>query len=169
MPRRTHKTPKTDSSADVVEKLEAMGHETESEGIKWTKYFMDQFDKDQWDKDQIKLDKLDHARRFTKRNYFHLLASMLNEELKDMDIPDGYMFAAYSTAKGVVTELIDKSGQRYRRAFTPCGTPKIDHHCIVLNLIQAQDTVDLLEEEIYRKQHTVDGLKKTESGIIIPN
>lgn len=151
----------------ALEKLDAMGHANEKEGIKWTQFFMDQFDKETWEKDQIQLDRLEHSRRFTKRNYFYLLAQMLNEEAHDLDTPSGYLVGARSTLDGVVLEVIDRSGICHRRAYTPCGTPKIDYECAVVCLIQAQNTIDKKEEEYYKRTHTVDGMKKTESGILL--
>lgn len=154
---------------DPLEKLDAMGTENEREGIKWTKYFMDQFDRSEWEKNQIQLEKLDRKARFSRSGYHHLLAMMMNEEAKEMDFPEGYLPIIYPTKQGVVLEIIDRSNNKHRRAFTPVGIPKIDHHAVTVCLIQAQNTIDTIEEKIYKKTHTLDGMKKTESGIILGN
>lgn len=152
----------------ALDMLDAMGHEKESEGIKWTKQFMKEFDNKQWEHNQLRQEELEKGRRTAfDHRYFRLVASMLNEEAHDLDLPTAYMIAGYSTKKGVVLEVIDRHGIHHRRAFTPSGIPKIDYHCVVNCLIQAQNTIDKLERLYIDTHYTRDGIARTASGILL--
>jgi len=140
----------------VIEKLEAMGQENEHEGIKWTKFFMDKWDRKEREQNQLRQDKL-KKKRMTKKKYYEALAGMLNEQLRSMDKPSNkWRTLAFFTEKGVVVQLKDIWGRVYQRAFKPCGTPKIDLHMVNLYLGGAEDTMYKVETE-----------KKTDSGIYL--
>ncbi len=140
----------------VIEKLEAMGQENEHEGIKWTKFFMDKWDRKEREENQLRQDKL-KKKRMTKKKYYEALAGMLNEQLSSMDKPSNkWKVLAFYTEKGVVVQLKDIWGRVYQRAFKPCGTPKIDLHMVNLYLGGAEDTMYKVETE-----------KKTDSGIYL--
>lgn len=144
---------------EAQEVLDAIGHENEAEGIKWTKHFMDKWDKKQWKQNQIKTDKLKKTRRYTKQEYYRLLYQMLQEEIKDLlenDIPPGFkVYPGYDDG-GVGVYLDTPDGERYARGFKPDGTPEVDFNAVVGLLEDILITVDRL-------------LKKnaTSSGIIL--
>lgn len=136
--------------------LDTIGQENEKEGIKWTKFFMDRFDKKEWEKNQIKMDKL-NKHRMTKRGYFEMVTGMINELFKEVDKPSRkWRLQAFTTKKGVVMQIWDTLGRVYQKAFTPCGIPKIDLKAIEIYLGQAEDTM-------YKED------KQTKSGIILPS
>lgn len=136
---------KKKSIKNAIEVLEAIGHERESEGIKWTQYFMDMWDKKQWKENQLKKEKLKRKRKFSKREYFMALAGMLNEEIPDLDLTAGYSAMAYFNEKGVVLTLTTPIGEKYNRAFVPDGTPDVDFQAVVSFLVSLLDTVDKIE------------------------
>lgn len=145
-------TKKINEARDV---LDAIGHENEHEGIKWTKYFMDLFDKNEMEKNILREESL--KKKVTRKRYHEALAGIMNELMIDMDKPsNNWITNAFFTEKGVVVQLKDKWGRVYQRAFKPCGTPKIDLHMVNLYLGGAEDTMYKVESE-----------KKTQSGIYL--
>jgi hypothetical protein len=146
--------------AQASEILDAIGQENESEGIKWTQYFMNEFDKKQWEQNQLKQDRLEKVRRFNKAEYYRVLTGMFNEEVKDMDIPTGYLVIAQYTKEGIVVNMMDRWKKKWRRAFTPDGTPKVDFNAIVGLLTDVQNTIDILERQ------ATERLK--EFGLVLP-
>lgn len=147
---------------EASEILDAIGHEDEKEGIKWTKYFMDLWDKQEWDKNQLKKEKLEKKRKFSKIDYFKALAGMLQQESFDMDIPDGYRVWSEFSGDGVVLKFTDIQGNIYYKAFKPDGTPEVDFNAVVGMLIDLQDSIDGLE------RLRMNQFKK-DTGIILPD
>jgi hypothetical protein len=141
--------------------LDAIGQESEKKGISETKYFMDQWDRRQWHENQLKKDRLDSSRKFRKMEYYRILAAMLQEEIADLDIPNGYMAWSEFTQSGVVVRLRDRWGKKYYRAFKPDGTPEIDFNAVVGLLTDVQNSVDKLEYDAR------ENLKQ--SGFILPS
>ena len=135
------------STKQALEVLEAIGQENEHEGIKATKYFVDQFDKREWNRQQIQEGKLDKERRFTKKRYFLMIAKMMNEEAQDLDIPPMFKVWANPTDKGVILFIKDPFTRTYRAAFTPCGQPRKDYVAVVEFLTRAQNTMDKVASE----------------------
>lgn len=133
------------------EVLEAIGQDSEKEGIKWTKYFMDKWNRKQWKENQIKKEKLEKKRKYTKMEYFRALAGMLHEEAQFLEAPPNYDFWAEFSGDGVVLKMRSPSGKTYQRAFKPDGTPELDYKAVVSILVSALDTVHHVEEEKIQK------------------
>lgn len=144
---------------EAIEELDAIGHENEKEGIKWTQYFMKQWDLKQWEKNQFKEESLKKKRR-DRLGYHRVIAGMLGEEALGMDIPLGYQVGAFFSGDGVILKLVDRWGKKYHRAFKPDGVPKIDFNAVVGLLVDLQNTIDLLE---FRAQQELP----QNSGIIL--
>jgi hypothetical protein len=135
------------TTTKAIEILDAIGTENEHEGIKWTKFFMDKWDKKEREQNQLKEENL-KKKRMTKKRYYEALAGMLNEQFKQMDKPSNkWIVLAFYTDKGVVVQLKDIWGRVYQRAFKPCGIPKIDLHVVGLYLGGAEDTMYKVEAE----------------------
>lgn len=147
--------------AEASEILDAIGHENEKEGIKWTQRFMSQWDKKQWEKQQIKRGELDKKRRFSRMGYHELVAGMLQEELKDLDVPPGYRTWTEFSGEGVIVRMVDSKGKKYNRAFRPDGTPEVDFRAVVGLLTDVQNSVDILEQERAENLKTM--------GIVLPS
>lgn len=115
-------------SYNAIEMLEAMGHENEQEGIKYTKYFMDKWDRDQWEKQQIQEEKLGKAKKFRRVDYHKKLRGMLNEMVLGIDrVGPGYWAETGFNEKGVWARLHDKYGRTWQRGIKPSGIPKVDY------------------------------------------
>ncbi len=126
---------------EVEEKLEVMGQEDEHQGIRWTKYFMDQFDKKEWEKDQIHQQRLERKAKFSKKGYYDLCAQMMNQEAQTLDLALQFRLRGYATKYGVALEMRDiKTGRMFTRGMKPCGIPKYDYYATVVLLMQAQNT-----------------------------
>lgn len=137
----------------VAEMLEAIGQEDEHEGIKATKYFMDQFEKKNWEEDQFKQDRLEKATKYSRHEYHKILAMMLDEEARQMDIPFELGYKAWTefTEDGVILRMTDRWGRKYHKAFRPSGIPKVDFFAVVTLLSDLQGTADTLEQAAIKK------------------
>lgn len=132
---------------EAIEILDAIGQENEHEGIKWTKRFMEAFDKREWEKNQIKQEKLGKT-RYSKKRYSEVLAGMMNEFLQEMDAPNhNWRSIAYYTEKGVVVQIKNVLGRVFQRAFAPCGIPKIDFQAVLAMVSSAEDTMWRIDKD----------------------
>lgn len=132
---------------EIGEVLDAIGHENEKEGIKWTQYFMDIWDKKELENQHRKKHKLKKSLGFTKREYYRIISNMIDEELRELDIPPGYVAWSSFDEKGVVLRLTTYNGEKYNRAFKPDGSPSTDFNVVVGLLIDTQDTIDRCENK----------------------
>jgi len=144
-------------AADAVEILDAIGHENEKEGIRWTKYFMNQYAKKEWEKDQIKKEKLKKANK-NKKDYVLLLAKMLQQELYILDTPKDYTLDVKITPKGIIMGIKSPYKNRWvYKAFKPSGIPKYDY-AYIQNAVAETDAFMINDNR--RSQ--------TDSGIFLP-
>lgn len=147
---------------EVSEKLEAMGQENEKEGIRYTKEFMDEFDKREWERNQLQIQKLEHRRKFKKMDYFHLVARMLDEESKQLDISDRFLVKTIWNEEKTGLMLYDMlTKKQYGHGFKISGIPKIDHAAVTVLLLELQNTAEAIEQEQIKDSN------KTRSGIIV--
>jgi len=131
---------------EAIDKLDAMGQPSEKEGIKWTKRFMDEFDKKEWEKNMLREEVL-KRKRLTKKRYFEMLAGMANELFKESEISGGWRGIVYFTQKGMVMQIKSMMGRIFQRAFKPCGIPKIDLNAVYTLLGSAEDTMWQIDEK----------------------
>lgn len=151
------KQKKIDEAAEV---LDTIGQENEKEGIKWTQYFMNIWDQHELDRKLKKKDRLKKATIYKKMEYHRIIAGMIQEEAKQLDIPDRFMVWSEFTQDGVIVRLVSPSGDKFNRAFRPTGEPGIDLNAVFGILVDVQTTIDDLEEKRFSKLR--------ESGLIIP-
>lgn len=141
------------------EVLDAIGHESEKQGIKWTKYFMDKWDKQEWEKQQIVQDKLAKGTKYRKSEYYRLVANVLREIVYGIERPNwGWWAEVKSTDDGVIVILKHRTGRSWSRAFKPTGIPKIDYQAAVTYAAYTEYTMHEDEE---------NPSPKTASGIYI--
>lgn len=137
--------------------LDAIGHERESEGIKWTKYFMDMYEKKQLKKDQFNIEAL-KKNKMSKSKYSWMLKSYLEASLSRLEIPNTFQVKVEKTHEGIVAMYKPVYSSRWRyKAFAPCGIPLRDYKH-VLYIIQEID-LSILKE---------DNSPVTDTGIILP-
>ena len=129
-------------TTNTTEVLEAIGHENEKEGVKWTQYFMNEWDQKQRGKDHENLNLLDKRRKFTRQRYHEVLSGMINEGLSELDVEHGFKAHSEFNKSGVVVRVTDPDGKKYARAFKPSGEPEIDFNAVVGLLSQVLDTSD---------------------------
>lgn len=131
----------------IVDKIDAMGHESERQGIKWTQYFMKQFEKDEFEKNQIKKEKLDKRARYSRKEYTRVCREMLDQEIKELERPGpGFWVETGYEGEGVWLKLHDRYGRKFARGFKPSGIPKVDLHMINLFMGWTQDKMWEIEE-----------------------
>lgn len=140
--------------------LDAIGHENEKEGIRWTQHFMNIWDQHELEKRDKKRDRLKKATIFNRMEYHRIVSGMIQDEAKQLDVPVGYMIWSEYTEGGVIARLAAPNGEKYKRAFKPSGDPGVDLNAIFGILVDIQSTVD----EIVNRSAT--NLKK--AGFIVP-
>lgn len=109
--------------------------------------------------DQIdKIEELERARKFKKKEYAIKLATMMNQMLKHADFPTGYTHWVGFNEEKVNIIITDKDGGRFGRGIIITGMPKYDLHAIGILITQCENTIDkLLSRGNYR-----------EDGIVLP-
>jgi hypothetical protein len=149
--------PTTKAEGEAGEIIDAMGHENEKKGIKWTQYFMDKWEKKEWEENQLKKDRLG-KHRMKKKEYTRILYKMFEEMIKHMERPaPGYFVKSGFSHKGIWSRMYDKYNRTYARGVKVCGTPKVDFQAIVTLAAATED-----------KMWEVDSKKETPSGIYLP-
>jgi hypothetical protein len=138
-------TKKKKAVAKATEVLEAIGQESEKEGVKWTKYFMDLWDKEQWNKEQIIETSL--GRKKHKLDYIELLRRFLEEQLFSLERPNfGYWVEVGKSKIGVYAKLHDRWGKVWSRGIKACGVPKMDYNAVWILVETVDDKMWELEE-----------------------
>lgn len=158
-------------SKKANEILEAMGHESEKEGIKWAKYFIDKFDEKELEKNQIKEEKLYRKAKFKRIGYHRLCWELLKEEVDLLEHPtenSPYHPKVSYTKFGVSVEVHDlRTRQIYTRGFKPCGYPKYDLAAIREFTVWTQDVMWELDEIRLELRDKQGNKIKTKSGIYV--
>jgi hypothetical protein len=139
--------------------LDAIGHENEKEGIRWTKHFMDLWEKDQSEDKFNKESKLKKSEGYDKLRYNSLICNMLQEEINGLDLDVGYSSYARYTKDGVFVILKAPNKKVYGRGFKPSHDYKVDYTAVVGLLVDILDTVDYFA---YEKKNNLE-----KQGIII--
>jgi hypothetical protein len=147
--------------AEANDILDAIGQESEKAGISETKRFMDLYDQKQWHENQLKKAALKSSSRYSKMEYYRRISAMLQEELTEIEFPNGYIAWSEYTEGGVIMRLKDRWGGKWLRAFKPDGTPEVDFNAVVGLLVDTQDTIDKLEAKARKSMEA--------SGFILPS
>lgn len=140
---------------EAKEVLDAIGSENEKEGIKWTKFFMDKWDKKEWEKAQFEQERLG---RWTKKKkaYYELVHHFFKEQIEGLERPNyGYWVETGMSTKGVWLKLHDRFGKVWTKGMKIIGVPKYDHFGIGIISGKVEDLMWKLEES--------DPLKMTDS------
>ena len=141
------------------EKLDAMGQESESKGIKATKKIMDDFNKSEEKKKIDELNKFDMSRRhvFT---YNELLCRTLHQLILNIQMPSIYEWGVWFDGKGIILAIRDKKKVLHRRAFRPCHDPIHDRNAIKTLALWAEDLYDkcegVLVSDIWTPQNRIN-------------
>lgn len=130
------KTPK-----EAREVLDAIGQEDEAQGIKQTQFFMSEWEKEQAEEQAKEQRKLAEAKVKGSLAYIKAVASLLETEAKELDIPLEFSWSVSHSPKGIIFNLEDRTGKRWRRAFKPCGDVWVDYFAVVEVLTNADTTV----------------------------
>ncbi len=136
------------------EKLDAIGHENESQGIKWTKHFMDEDAKQQYVEGLRVQEGLKQYVK-NKGNYTNALADLLNRNLNELDVPMGFSTMVEVPDKDhIAVKFVDKWDRLWGWGFKPSQRVKEDFF-MVNQLTAACDF----------KMSQLDQDKVTDSGI----
>jgi len=100
---------------EVREILDAIGHENEKQGIKWTKYFMNEWDLEETRKRNSLIMMLDSTAKRNLTDYRRLLMEVLGELLYSIDLPPQYRTKHSLNDKGIKVTLIDPHLATYER------------------------------------------------------
>lgn len=153
-----YKTPNNEKAkGEASDILDAIGSDSEAEGRKWARYFIDLWEKKQWEKNQLREQDLSKKRR-KKADYFRLCADMLHDQAVRLErAGPGYWIEVSANEKGVLLKLHDRFKRTFARGFTPSGIPKYDVAAVNNFLGTLQDTMWDLEED-----------KRTDKGVFLP-
>lgn len=137
--------------------LDAIGQKNEKEGIKWTKFFHEKWEKEELEKQFIDEETLKKNRK-KKDRYFKALAFLMQKKLDELEKPGpGFTINVKTSATGVFVELKDRWGRSYKRGFKPTGTAKYDLNAAVNMIGRVEDTMYDIEDK-----------KQTKSGVYLP-
>jgi hypothetical protein len=135
-----------DKVGEAREILDTIGQDSEKEGIRWTKIFMDQWDKKEWEENQIEKEKL-KKRNKRRLEYTHLLHNLIREKGLELERPaQGYWLETGFNQKGVWVRLHDRHGNKWNRGIKVTGIPKYDHHAALILVQAIEDKMWELEE-----------------------
>lgn len=133
------------------------------------------------DQSEIKSDlETKKGRRFT---YLRAVAEYGQGKLEKVDFPDGWDYHAVPTSGGrvkiygqwfeskvgVLVVVKSPRGSVYIRGIESTFNPKYDVHAIDILVVQAENVVDSEKGILLSDRDEKGGLKRTKSGIILPN
>jgi len=142
------------------ERLAEIGQESESKGIKFAK---EDFKAQQvLEEREItnEMEWLASRRRFRDEDYLVALASILWQRMREISWPIGYHWAVDIDGRKVRATVKTPTKREYARGIMACGEAKYDHHAVEKIAVEAENTLDHLEESL-------EG-RKTKGGILIP-
>ncbi len=135
--------------------IDAIGHENEKQGIKWAKYFFDEFQKREKEKTNKIIDRLLKVRN-KRKEYHRVLREVFDGMIMELERPTpGFSAETGYNDIGIWVKLKDPYGRTFQRGIKPTGTPKID-------LAAATHMMGTTEDKMYEIS---DPDKPTDSGI----
>jgi hypothetical protein len=150
---------------EAVEKLDAMGQESDIKASKWVKEIGKEEDHADAEKEAIQLEKLDKSRKFTKQGYYQTMVKIMKELfLNEAEIPSGWTWEAWEGRGGVgLTLWTSPPVKILYKAFEPCGEPLYDlAFCGKIVRMAA----DYMDEYLDKKDEEKIIVPKT--GLILP-
>lgn len=150
-----------DKLPSMAEIIDEIGQKNETKGVAAVKKYMKMANDDAQQKDLLIKSDLRQKSKGPKKTYYKALLSILEDEIKDLDLPDGFKAWGEMTTKGIVFRMEHKkNGKKYHGAFKPCLNARIDYGAVIELLGRAIDTSVSAEDNIART------LKKM--GVILP-
>ncbi len=129
---------------EEVEKIEAMGQESEVKGKKATQEVVKEKQQIEKKKEEIVLDTLDTLRK-RALEYRKFLLIYLHNMVLEISWPQGYKWGVWYDGKGTRLSIKNKFGKLYQRAFRISYQPKYDSHMCYVFAVWAEDVLDLSE------------------------
>lgn len=136
---------------EELEKVEAMGQESEKKGIKATQEVMKEKEKVEKKKEEKILTLLDETRR-KNLEYRKYLLWYLHEMVSDIEWPKAYQWGVWFDGKGVILSIRDKFGKIKKRAFKVTYIPKYDANICYRFAVWAEDVLDASEGRLAQMQ-----------------
>lgn len=143
---------------EILEKVDAMGQDSEIKAAKWVKE-QNKIDEAQEEKyKNEKTETLERKSRYSFSNYKQYLADIITDIIKNnLGVVRGWTYRSFYSEKGVGLVLLNGK-RKFVKAFMPINIPKYDLNACAILCLEAENTIDKIEEE----------KKKTVSGIILP-
>jgi len=144
---------------EILEYLDAVGQDDEEKAAKCVIEVENQKAKEVKEEECKKIEALETARKFKRKDYVHKLAEMMYKMAQFVDIPKNYIYRINFSEDKLNIIVKSPSGKLFGRGIKPNGEIKYDYQAIETLLMQCENTIDKLEK---RGQYREDGL-------ILPN
>jgi hypothetical protein len=129
--------------ADELDKIDAMGQESERGAVKYIQAEGEERKKEDENKQDEFVEKLKQADRWSIKSYNQKLVDIMSQIIRErLDVPKGWFWDCWSSRKGVVISLQSPQGDKFNRGFTPCHDKPIDLNAAATLVEWAQDGMD---------------------------
>lgn len=145
---------------ETIEKLDAMGQESEIKAAKWVKEVGKEEEKEEKEVELEKIESLERKARFSFSSYKQYLCQIIQDTLTNrINLRSEWKYRSFFSDKGVGLLLFSPDGRKFSRGFAPVNVPVYDLHACVSLCLNAENTIDKIEDEkthvngIYRPGH----------------
>ena len=131
--------------AELSEKIDVLGQESEDGAVKWVKEAQKEEDKAAQQENDNSLNKLD----LNKKNlsYSQILIEEALSFMKGFDIPFGFYWGVLKTSKGIVFWYQTPDKKVYAKGNTISFVPEIDMNGVVRRVFRMIDDMERIEDE----------------------
>lgn len=151
-------TKKISKSTEELEKIDAMGQESEKKGAKWV---IEEGTNERKAEDAKEADELErlHSKRKQPTGYAGEIVAAASRRLLEFDIPKGFDWGVYKTKQGRGIELRYMRPDRriFARGMYVSYNPNVDINWIIRNLHNAVDEMEKYDRILHPQDY--DDLK----------
>lgn len=152
-------------AGELEEKIDAMGQESEEKAAKWVMEEGAREREGEEEKEAIAQWQLEDSRK-QRVTYQSQLLKEANRRLRDYDIPKEFAAGVQLTSKGLVFWYMNPDRRMFAKGMQISTIPVFDLNGVDRLLVQLIDAIDMDARNL---EKTMDGMKKTKSGIILPS
>lgn len=150
------------NAGELAEEIDATGQESTTKAVKWVQEVEKRNETERQIQEAKDIEAVEHARRYTKNEYYLSLLRLAQQKVSEYDVPRWYKLEVVLKEDGSIIFGICKIGFRwFVKGMKPCGEPKYDMNCIERLAIQSMIALDELQ-----LQHEDS---KTGSGLVLTN
>ena len=133
---------------EVLEKVDAMGQESELHAAKWVKEVGKQEEVEEKTEQDKLLEVLERKSRFAFSSYKQYLCQIMRDTmLNKTTLLGGWKYRTFFSDKGVGLMILSPEGRKFAKGFAPVNEPNYDLHACVSICLEAENTVDKMQAE----------------------